>query len=107
VVTNYKILVEAFKEGLKALVPGKKCSEVYKAVEDFIKSKDEALASKLIKNLGSGIGLEFKESHTQLTNQTNRVLEAGNVLNFRIGFEGLTAEQATDPKDKQLSIRSN
>eukprot|EP00299_Pterocystis_sp_00344_P019155 c9530_g1_i1.p1 GENE.c9530_g1_i1~~c9530_g1_i1.p1 ORF type:complete len:1032 (+),score=277.64 c9530_g1_i1:108-3098(+) len=91
---NYKLLVHAFDEGLKEMVPKKKCCDVYNAVQKYIKEKAPQLADSLLKNFGSGIGLEFKETFAQLTAQSTRVIEAGMVFNFRVGFENLTNTDA-------------
>ena len=58
------------------------------------------LVEKLSKNLGFGMGLEFRESALMLTPKNEGVVRAGMVFNVCIGVQGLENPETKDPKKK-------
>ena len=55
---------------------------------------------RLSKNLGFGMGLEFKESSTLLAVKNEGVVRSGMIFNVCIGVQGLENAEASDPKKK-------
>ena len=55
---------------------------------------------KLSKNLGFGMGLEFRESSNMITSKNEGVVRAGMVFNVCIGVQGLENVETKDPKKK-------
>ena len=60
----------------------------------------EHLIERLTKNLGFGMGLEYKESSNLLTGKNEGVIKSGMIFNVCIGVQGLENPEATDPKKK-------
>ena len=48
-----------------------KLSEVYDTAVKFVKDKRPELVEKLTKNIGFGMGIEFREAALLITNKTN------------------------------------
>ena len=48
-----------------------KLSEVYDTAVKFVKDKRPELVEKLTKNMGFGMGIEFREAALLITNKTN------------------------------------
>ena len=58
---NYNFLLQLQDELLKELRHGVKICDVYNAVMDVVKKKKPELLNKITKNLGFGMGIEFRE----------------------------------------------
>ena len=58
------------------------------------------MIEKLSKNLGFGMGLEFRESGNMLATKNEGIVRAGMVFNVCIGVQGLENAETTDPKKK-------
>jgi len=112
----YEACIGAQKAAIDAMKPGKKCNEVYdaaiKALEDFEKNgekkellKDFDLVSKLQKNIGSIIGLEFKETSYMLSAKCESVIEEGMFFNVALGLNDLIEQSAAeDAKSRKYAI---
>ena len=48
-----------------------KLSEVYETAVKYVKEKRPELVEKLTKNVGFGMGIEFREAALLITNKTN------------------------------------
>eukprot|EP01084_Bolivina_argentea_P152345 265772_1 len=93
----YNILVTVFKKGLLMLRDGVELHAVYdKCVATIKKSKRAYLVKHFVRNVGWGIGLEFRDKHYMIKATNKRQCKAGMIFNFQVGFEGLVdaAKQA-------------
>lgn len=107
---TYNTLLKLYHFCLEKMVIGNELKDVYESAREFLKKKDESLLAYLPKNLGFGIGMEFRDS-TMLLGQTNNTkFTAGMVFNLSIGFNNipLSAEDKNDTKGdyKNVSVYS-
>ena len=58
---NYNFLLQLQDELLKELRHGVKICDIYNAVMDVVKKQKPELLNKITKNLGFGMGIEFRE----------------------------------------------
>ena len=66
-----------------------KLSSVHEAVVNRLKSKAPHLESKLTRNCGFALGIEFRESTLILNAKNESRVRAGMVFNVAVGLEGL------------------
>lgn len=104
VAAQYKLLLHAFNEGLKHIAPKQRMSDVYAAVKKHIEEKDPSLVEYMMKSFGNGIGLEFRETYSQISPNSSRIIEAGMVFNFRVGLENVTNPGAKNKKFRKYSL---
>ena len=57
-----------------------------------------------MKNMGSGIGIEFRDSTTLINAKNTRVLKAGMTLSVSIGFQNLDNPDGKNQKEKKYSL---
>ena len=57
-----------------------------------------------MKNLGSVIGIEFRESAYTLNTKNPRHFKSGMVVNLSVGFQDLPNEKASDKESKIYSL---
>ncbi|KAF1331979.1 Fact complex subunit spt16, partial [Globisporangium splendens] len=97
---SYELLLEAHDMCVKELRPGKTIAKVVEKVRKFIQSRNPTLFAKLTKNLGFGIGLEFRESCNLLTPKNNTVVVEGMAFNVAFGFQGIPIPESQRKKKK-------
>lgn len=97
---SYELLLEAHDMCVKELRPGKTIAKVVEKVRKFIQSRNPTLFAKLTKNLGFGIGLEFRESCYLLTPKNNTVIVEGMAFNVAFGFQGIAIPESQRKKKK-------
>lgn len=90
-VNNYDFLLELQKEIVtNQLKVGRVVKDVYNSVVEFVQKVRPDLASNLTKNIGSIIGLEFRDSTFILnTKNETRTIRAGDCFNITFGFNNL------------------
>ncbi|QLG71207.1 hypothetical protein HG535_0B02460 [Zygotorulaspora mrakii] len=90
-VNNYDFLLELQKEIVtNQLKVGRVVKDVYNSVVEFVQKLRPDLASNLTKNIGSIIGLEFRDSTFILnTKNETRTIRAGDCFNITFGFNNL------------------
>lgn len=98
--TDYKFLLELHKHVLGFIKPGVACNDIYSAAVKYVAEKRPDLSSNLVKNIGFGIGIEFRDSTFLLNSKNTRKLVAGMALNLNLGFQGIEVPEAKDPKAK-------
>ncbi|CAI5728999.1 unnamed protein product [Peronospora effusa] len=97
---SYELLREAHDLCVKELQPGKTVGKVVEKVRKFIQSRNATLFSKLTKNLGFGIGLEFRESCNLLTTKNQTVIKEGMAFNVAFGFNDIPIPESQRKKKK-------
>lgn len=97
---SYELLLEAHDMCVKELRPGKTIAKVVEKVRKFIQSRNPTLFAKLTKNLGFGIGLEFRESCNLLTPKNNTVIVEGMAFNVAFGFQSIAIPESQRKKKK-------
>jgi nucleosome binding factor SPN SPT16 subunit len=97
---NYEFLLEMFGFVLSILRPGTKCKEIYNKVVGYVKSKRSDLESNFVKNIGFGIGIEFRESQLLLNSKNDTEIPQNAVFNISLGLQNLQNES----NDKRNNI---
>ncbi|KAF1789227.1 Creatinase/Aminopeptidase P/Spt16, N-terminal [Phytophthora cactorum] len=97
---SYELLREAHEMCVKELQPGKVVGKVVEKVRKFIQSRNPTLFAKLTKNLGFGIGLEFRESCNLLTTKNQTVIKEGMAFNVAFGFNDIPIPESQRKKKK-------
>lgn len=97
---SYELLLEAHDMCVKELRPGKTIAKVVEKVRKFIQARNPTLFARLTKNLGFGIGLEFRESCNLLTPKNNTVVVEGMAFNVAFGFQGIPIPESQRKKKK-------
>ena len=99
---TYETLLSMQDECLKAMVPGKPLKGVYKAAVEYLKSSgNEDLISKLPKNLGFSIGLDFRDPTLTLSPKNPATFRPGMVFSLVLGFSNVDL-----PEDAKTSVNS-
>ncbi|TPX50526.1 hypothetical protein SeMB42_g00678 [Synchytrium endobioticum] len=98
---HYTTLVELQKHLLSNVIKdGVKCSDVQSEAQKFLEKANPELLHHLTLNLGSVIGIDFRDPNFTINAKTQRPLRNGMVLNLSVGFEKLES----DLSDKQNKI---
>lgn len=97
---SYELLREAHEMCVNELRPGKTIGKVVEKVRKFIQSRNATLFAKLTKNLGFGIGLEFRESCNLLTAKNQTQIVEGMAFNVAFGFQGIPLPESQRKKKK-------
>eukprot|EP00898_Chlorokybus_atmophyticus_P001471 jgi/Chlat1/2324/Chrsp17S02801 len=100
----YKVLLAAQEAAVDALRPGAKLSASYEAAVAVIKRQNEELLPAFTKNVGCGIGLEFRENTYVLNAKNQLVARPGMAFNITVGFHNLTNPKASDSRAKTYSL---
>jgi nucleosome binding factor SPN SPT16 subunit len=106
---TYSAVLAAQEAGLAALVDGATCASVYEAVKTALTNAEGVdgamLASKLTKNVGTGIGLEFRDMTFVLNAKCENVIKAGMTFNLAVGLQGLEEPSAKEgSKSRKYAI---
>ncbi len=72
----YELLLKAYQAARACLKPGKRMNEAYAAAEKVLKtSSRKELATCLTKNVGFGVGIEFRDSSMVLSAKNTRIFK--------------------------------
>ena len=97
VTKTYDVLMRMHEACMKSMVPGKPLKHVYASAIKFLRDEGrEDLVSCLPKNLGSSVGLDFRDGNLLLNNKNTVQIKAGMVFNLACSFAGLKLSE----KDK-------
>ncbi|KAL1917850.1 uncharacterized protein VTP21DRAFT_3684 [Calcarisporiella thermophila] len=102
--TNYEFLLQLQRRVLDSIRDGVKIKDVYQKAHSYIKAERPELEKHFVKNLGFGIGIEFRESNYTINLKNPRVLKSGMVLNLSIGFQDLENPEPSDSRGKIYSL---
>ncbi|BFZ61011.1 FACT complex subunit spt16 [Saitoella coloradoensis] len=100
----YAFLLNLQKKILESIKQGAVIKDIYNKALGLIKSKAPELEPHFPKNIGCGIGIEFRDTSLLLNGKNNRTLKDGMTLNLSIGFENLENKASKDPKGKVYSL---
>ncbi|XP_051865745.1 FACT complex subunit SPT16 [Pristis pectinata] len=98
---NYNFLLEVEDELLKEMKSGVKIADVYQNVMAFVKQEKPEVLTKITKNLGFAMGIEFREGSLVINAKNQYRLKKGMVFSINVGFssmenkEGRTSEAKT------------
>ncbi|CAN6642426.1 FACT complex subunit Spt16p [Trichomonascus vanleenenianus] len=89
---NYNFLLALQAKALDAIKAGVACKDVYAAAVDYVKDKKPELVGNMLKNVGWGMGIEFRDSNAILSAKNESILKDGMTLNLVIGLQDLKDE---------------
>ncbi|CCG80577.1 FACT complex subunit spt16 [Taphrina deformans PYCC 5710] len=103
-VKHYEFLVSLQKQAIEAARDGVVIKEFYNNLLDTVRRSHPELEAHFPKNLGSGIGIDFRDTSLILSAKNNRRMEAGMTLNLSIGFQDLENPTSKTMKGKRYSL---
>ncbi|KAI0464257.1 hypothetical protein LJB42_001863 [Komagataella kurtzmanii] len=89
---NYDFLLELRSYIMNQIKDGAVCKDVYAKALAMVNKDRPDLAKHFVKNIGSLIGLEFRDSTMVLNAKNDRVIHDGSVINLVLGFQQLKDE---------------
>ncbi|KAH7919903.1 FACT complex subunit SPT16 [Leucogyrophana mollusca] len=88
----YNLLLSLQAELLREVKDGVTAREVYSLALEYVKEKKPELEKNFVKNVGFGIGVEFRDSAYLLSLKNSRPLKTNMVFNLSLGFSDLIDE---------------
>ncbi|GFU78575.1 FACT complex subunit SPT16 [Trichonephila clavipes] len=92
----YNFTLSLQEEVMQKLQHGVKLCDVYSAAVAFVEKNRKELLDKMVKNLGFGMGIEFREGTLAITSKSTAVAKKGMIFSINIGFSGLQKKVADD-----------
>lgn len=87
---NYEFLVSLQEYIFTILKDGIKFNEIYNKAIQFIEKNNPALKDLFVKNIGSLIGIDFRDSSAIINSRNeNRILKENSVVNLVLGFNNI------------------
>ncbi|KNZ75316.1 FACT complex subunit SPT16 [Termitomyces sp. J132] len=86
---QYNILLNLQSELLSFIKNDISARDVYQHASSFVKSKDPELEKHFVKNVGFGMGIEFRDSAYVLSAKNGRSLKTDMIFNLGLGFSDL------------------
>ncbi|CAF3015468.1 unnamed protein product [Rotaria socialis] len=100
---SYQFLLDCEEVILRALKHDVPLCDVYKLVREKVTKERPELLSKMTTNLGTALGIEFRESTIAITSKCTTQAKKGMTFQVSIGFSGL---ENPDGKDEQSKVYS-
>ncbi|KAI7872577.1 FACT complex subunit-domain-containing protein [Spinellus fusiger] len=101
---NYEFLVDLQSRVMDSIREGTKIKDIYQKALTYIRTKRPDLEKHFTKNVGFGMGIEFREASYVLTGKNVRELKNGMVLNLSMGFSDLENPKPSDERNKTYSL---
>uniref|UniRef100_A0AAY4BU75 FACT complex subunit n=1 Tax=Denticeps clupeoides TaxID=299321 RepID=A0AAY4BU75_9TELE len=101
---NYNFLLQVEENLLKELKHGVKLCDAYNVLVDFVKKEKPDMLSKLTKNLGFVMGIEFREGTLVLNTKNQYKLKKGMVLSISLGLADLTNKEGKKEEQKKYAL---
>lgn len=86
---NYEFLVSLQEHLFNFLKGGAKFNDIYNEAINFIEQNNPDLKSHFVKNIGSLIGIDFRDSTGIFNMKNDRILKENSVVNLVLGFSNL------------------
>ncbi|CAO3701202.1 unnamed protein product [Rhizopus stolonifer] len=101
---NYEFLLEVQNKILDNIKEGVKIRDIYQKAMAHVRSKRPDLEKNFTKNVGFGMGIEFREASYVLNAKNTRELKNGMILNVQVGFSDLENPKAKDARGKNYAL---
>ncbi|KAI0709021.1 FACT complex subunit SPT16 [Earliella scabrosa] len=85
----YSLLVSLQSEMLSRLKDGVIAKDMYQHALAYVRERKPELEARFAKNIGHGMGMEFRDGSYVLSAKNGRKLRTGMVFNLVLGFTGL------------------
>ncbi|WIA33317.1 hypothetical protein OEZ86_006455 [Tetradesmus obliquus] len=102
---QYGALLAAHEAACAALKEGQPARASMEAAVKTLSERAPELVERLNKNVGFGMGLEFREGANVLNAKNEKPLRAGQVFTVSLGVSGLTNADATDARAKTYALQ--
>lgn len=86
---NYEILVDLQAHLFEYLKDGAKFKDIYNEALKFIDEQNPSLKDHFVKNIGTLIGIDFRDSNGIFNAKNERILKENSVVNLVLGFSDL------------------
>ncbi|GMM28592.1 chromatin-remodeling protein [Martiniozyma asiatica (nom. inval.)] len=90
---NYEFLVKAQEHAFTLLRDGIMAKELFGKMVSYIESERPDLKNNFLKNMGSLIGIDFRDSQCLINAKNERVIHEGCAINLVLGFQNLKDEK--------------
>ncbi|KAF8163125.1 FACT complex subunit SPT16 [Crassisporium funariophilum] len=87
---QYNLLLSLQAELLSFMKDGTSARDVYQHAVSYVKSNKPDLEKFFVKNLGFGMGIEFRDAAYILSPKNARLLRKDMIFNLSLGFTGLS-----------------
>ncbi|KAM8961845.1 FACT complex subunit SPT16 [Pelodytes ibericus] len=101
---NYNFLLQLQEELCKELKHGAKICDVYQHIMDQVKKQKPELMSKITKNLGFAMGIEFREASLVINSKNQYKLKKGMVFSVHLGLSDLTNKEGKKQEQKIYAL---
>lgn len=101
---NYNLLLATLDVILDKLRHGVKLCDVYNAALEHVGKQKADLQNSFVKNVGFGMGIEFREGSLLISSKNTHVAKKGMVFNVNAGFSGLVNESADNSEGKNYAL---
>jgi nucleosome binding factor SPN SPT16 subunit len=101
---NYTLLLGIQQRALEAIKDGAVCKDVYNAAIEYIREKSPEMEKYFVKNVGWGIGIDFRDTTLLLTAKNEHPLRDGMSLNLLVGFNDIPNPEGTSKRDASYSL---
>jgi nucleosome binding factor SPN SPT16 subunit len=100
----YNFLVSLQKKIFEMIKDGAVIKDIYNNAVGQVRAKFPEIEKNFVKNLGSGIGIEFRDSTTLINGKNTRTLKAGMTLNVSVGFQNIPNPNGKNSKEMEYSL---
>lgn len=100
----YNFLTSLQKKVFEMIKDGAVIKDIYNYALGQVRIKYPELEAHFVKNLGSGIGIEFRDATTLINSKNPRTLKAGMTLNVSIGFQNIDNPKGKNSKESKYSL---
>eukprot|EP01134_Creolimax_fragrantissima_P000782 CFRG0782T1 len=94
----YKLVVKLRGMVIKAMLPGVELCEMYNLCTSYIEEHKPDYRQYFVKNIGFGIGIEYRDSETVVNAKNHYKAANGMTFNLAIGFQGIPSSKKGKPK---------
>ncbi|XP_066843338.1 LOW QUALITY PROTEIN: FACT complex subunit SPT16 [Anser cygnoides] len=101
---HYAFLLQLQEEMLKEMRHGARLCDVYGAVMEVVKKQKPELLSKITKNLGFAMGIEFREGSLVINSKNQQRLKKGMVFSINVGFSDLPNKEGKKPEERTYAM---
>ncbi|KAI9857744.1 MAG: FACT complex subunit spt16 [Vezdaea acicularis] len=102
--SNYKLLLTVHQAVIKDIKDGAVAKDLYNKAIGLVKAKKPDMEKHFVRSVGSGIGIETRDSTLQLTAKSTRTLKDGMTLCITTGFQDITNPKSSDKKSATYSL---
>ncbi|VDP32074.1 unnamed protein product [Soboliphyme baturini] len=100
----YSLLLDVEQKVIDCLKPGSKLCDVYAAAVEVLRDNRPELIEKFTKNVGFGMGIEFRESSLLINARNTVSVESGMVFNINVGIADIENKTAKDDAGKKVAL---